>query len=194
MTQLLGMTLLPISVIENPVVQVIAQIVGIAGMVTVVVMYLGRQRKTILLSRCIGDILWFTHYLLIGANSGAALNVVGLCRETVFLNKGKKKWASHPFWLYFFLGITICSCLLTWEGPISLLPMAGSCSAVLSFWCTKPIHIRLLAIPVQILWLLYGVLPFHPSIQTVLCNSFALVTIGVGLWQDVKEGKAKREK
>ncbi len=183
------MTLLPISVIENPVVQVVAQAVGIAGMVTVVVMYLGRQRGTILLSRCIGDILWFTHYLLIGATSGAALNLVNLGRETVFLHKGKKKWASHRFWLYFFLAVTVFSCLLTWEGPVSLLPMGGACCAVLSFWCTKPLHIRLLAIPTQLLWIVYGALPFHPSIQTVLCNIFALVTIGVGLWQDVKEAK-----
>ncbi len=187
------MTLLPPSVIENPVVQVIAQIVGIVGMVTVFVMYLGRKRKTILVSKFIGDVIWFTHYLLIGANSGAALNIVGLGRESVFLNKGKRKWASHIFWLYFFLGITIFSCLLTWEGIISLLPMVGSCCAVMSFWCTKPLHIRLLAIPAQSLWLIYGALPSHLSVQTVICNSFSLVAIGVGLYHDVQEMKQGKE-
>ncbi len=184
------MTPLLLSIAGMDMLTLIAQIFGIVGMGTVCVMYLGRKRKTILLAKFTGDVLWFVHYFLIGAYSGAALNLVGLGRETVFLNKGKK-WASHIFWLYFFLGITITSCLITWEGPVSLLPMIGSCCAVVSFWCTKPLHIRLLGFPAQTLWLIYGALPSHLSVQTVICNSFSLVAIGVGLYHDWQEERRK---
>ena len=132
----------------------IAQVFGVVAVAVSCVIFLGRKRKTILLSKFTADVLWFWHYFLIGAFSGAALNILALFRESIFMNKGKK-WASSKFWLFLILGLTILSCILTWEGPISLLPMIGSCSAVVSFWCTKPINIRLLAIPAQVLWLIY---------------------------------------
>lgn len=167
-------------------VNTIAQIIGVVAVAVSCVIFLGRKRRTILISKFTADVLWFLHYFLIGAYSGAALNVLALGRESVFYNK-EKKWASHRFWLFLFLILTIASCLMTWEGPISLLPMIGSCSAVVSFWCTKPIHIRLMAIPAQVLWLIYGIV--HFSLPGFICNTMALVTIGIGLWQDVRESK-----
>lgn len=167
-------------------VNTIAQIIGVVAVAVSCVIFLGRKLRTILISKFTADVLWFLYYFLIGAYSGAALNVLALGRESVFYNK-EKKWASHRFWLFLFLILTIASCLMTWEGPISLLPMIGSCSAVVSFWCTKPIHIRLMAIPAQVLWLIYGIV--HFSLPGFICNTMALVTIGIGLWQDVRESK-----
>lgn len=164
----------------------IARIIGVIAVAVSCVIFLGRKRRTILIAKFTADVLWFFHYFLIGAYSGAALNVLALGRESVFYNK-EKKWASHRFWLFLFLGLTIASCLMTWEGPASLLPMIGSCFAVVSFWCTKPIHIRLMAIPAQVLWLIYGTV--HFSLPSFICNTMALVTIGIGLWQDVRESK-----
>ena len=105
-------------------------------------------------------------------------------RETVFYNKDKK-WASSRLWLYLFVALTIGSSLMTWEGPLSLLPMTGSCCAVISFWCTKPLHIRLLAIPAQLLWLIYGIL--HMSLPSITSNIIALTAIGIGLYRDIRK-------
>lgn len=165
---------------------IVAQVIGVLAVAVSCVIFLGRKRQHILLAKFTADVLWFVHYFLIGAYSGAALNVLAIGRESVFMNK-EKKWASSKFWLVLFLCLTIGSCLVTWEGPISLLPMLGSCSAVVSFWCTKPIHIRLMAIPAQVLWLIYGI--SHFSLPSFICNTMALVTIGIGLWQDVKGKK-----
>ena len=163
-----------------------AQIIGVIAVTISCVVFLGRKRKTILLCKFTTDVLWFWHYFLIGAYSGAALNILALFREGIFMNK-EKKWASSKFWLYLIMTLTVISCLLTWEGLPSLLPMIGSCCAVVSFWCTKPINIRLTAIPSQVLWLIYGTI--HFSLPSFICNTMGLITIGIGLWQDVKEMK-----
>lgn len=168
------------------VVNTIAQIIGVIAVVVSCVIFLGRKRRTILLCKFTTDVLWFWHYFLIGAYSGAALNILALFREGIFMNK-EKKWASHKFWLFLILGLTVLSCLLTWEGPASMLPMLGSSCAVISFWCTKPINIRLTAIPSQGLWLIYGFI--HFSLPSFICNTIGLITIGIGLWQDVKESR-----
>lgn len=168
----------------------IAQSIGIIAVTISCVVFLGRKRKTILLCKFTSDVLWFWHYFLIGAYSGAALNILALFRETIFMNK-EKKWASSKFWLYLILILTFISCLMTWEGPASLLPMIGSSCAVISFWCTKPVNIRLTAIPSQALWLVYGFI--HFSLPSIICNTMGLITIGIGLYQDVQEMK-KAEK
>jgi len=166
----------------------VAQIAGIAGTAMCFFMFIARKRRTILLGKLTCDIIWTLHYGLIGAYSGSALNILAIGRETVFYNKDKK-WASSRFWLYLFVALTIGSSLITWEGPLSLLPMTGSCCAVVSFWCTKPLHIRLLAIPAQLLWLIYGIL--HMSLPSIVSNLIALTAIGIGLCRDLRAMKAR---
>ena len=168
-----------------------AQTAGFIGTVLGFVMYLARKRKTILLGKFTCDILWILHYGLIGAYSGAALNVLALGRESVFYNK-EKKWASSKFWLVLFVALTIISSSLSWEGMLSLLPMIGSCCAVMSFWCTNPFHIRLLALPCQILWLIYNIL--HQSLPSTLSCSISLVAIFIGLIGDIKNKKETNNK
>ena len=162
---------------------IIAQTAGVLGTAMIFVSFIARKRRSILLGKFTADILWMIHYLLIGAYSGAALNVLALGRESIFYNK-EKKWASSKVWLYLILALTVGSCILTWEGALSLLPMIGSCCAVVSYWCTKPLHIRLLAIPAQSLWMIYGGL--HGSIPTMVSNVIAMTAIGIGLYRDVK--------
>ena len=90
-----------------------AQIIGVIAVTISCVVFLGRKRKTILLCKFTTDVLWFWHYFLIGAYSGATLNILALFREGIFMNK-EKKWASSKFWLYLIMTLTVISCLLTW--------------------------------------------------------------------------------
>lgn len=160
----------------------LAQVLGVIGIVLTFFIFSARRRQTILLSKLTGDVIWVIHYFLIGAYSGAGMNIICTMREIVFFNK-EKKWASHRFWLFLFIALNITSGLLTWEGWISLLPMFGSCCTVMSFWCTKPLHIRLVAAPGQTLWLLYAILHVTPT--SIICNAFSLVSIAIGLCRDI---------
>ena len=130
------------------------------------------------------------HYFLIGAWSGAALNILAMARETVFFNKDKK-WASSRFWMYLFAALTLLSGILTWEGPSSLLPAVGSVCAVISFWCTRPIHIRLLAIPAQGLWTIYNII--HRSLTGGISSGLQLVSVLLGLARDLRERRRAKE-
>ena len=88
----------------SAVLNLVAQITGILGTAMCFFMFVARKRRTILLGKFTCDVLWTMHYGLIGAYSGAALNVLAMGRETVFYNKDKK-WASSRIWLYLFVGM-----------------------------------------------------------------------------------------
>ena len=170
-----------------------ARLIGYVAVALALFVYISKSRKVILATKLSNDVLWAAHYILIGGWSGAALNIMAIGRETVFYFK-EKKWASSRVWLYVFLVLTWVSCILTWEGPQSLLPMAGTSFAVMSFWCSDPLKVRLLAIPAQILWLIYGII--HMTIPGIIGSSISLVSILIGLVGDyqryrrVKEGKS----
>lgn len=167
-----------------------AQIFGIAGIAMSFFIYIVRKRSSILLCKFTSDVIWAVHYILIGAWSGAALNVLAMARETVFYNK-EKKWASSRFWLYLFCTLTMLSGFLTWEGPSSLLPSVGSVCAVISFWCTKPINIRLLAAPAQALWTIYNIV--HGSLTGGISSGLSLLSVIIGLVRDIREAQMKKK-
>jgi len=170
--------------------QTASQVLGIIGIITSIFIYIARKRSTILLCKFTGDIIWAAHYFLIGAWSGAGLCFLGMAREIVFYNK-EKKWASSRLWLYLFVGLTMFSGILTWEGPTSLLPVVGSVCAVISFWCTKPMHIRLLAVPAQGLWTIYNII--HRSVPGGISNGLQLVSVFIGLSRDLYERKKQKK-
>lgn len=170
--------------------QIAAQVFGVIGIAVSFFIYIARKRSSILLCKFACDVIWSVHYILIGAWSGAALQFVAMARETVFFHKDKK-WASSRFWLYLFAGLTLLSGILTWEGPSSLLPAVGSVCAVISFWCTKPIHIRLLAIPAQGLWTVYNVI--HRSLTGGISSGLQLISVLLGLARDLSEMKKRKE-
>lgn len=169
-----------------------AQIFGILGIGMSFFIYIVRKRSSILLCKFTSDVIWAIHYILIGAYTGAALNILAMVRETVFYNK-EKKWASSKFWLYLFCTLTMLSGFLTWQGPTSLLPAVGSVCAVISFWCTKPINIRLLAAPAQGLWTIYNIV--HRSVTGGISSGLSLLSVLIGLARDIHElRQAKKEK
>ena len=72
-----------------------AQIIGIVGMVIIVVSFAQKQQRTIIIMQFAGSLLFATNMLMLGAISGGLMNVGGIVRGIVFLNKKrieKYKW------------------------------------------------------------------------------------------------------
>jgi len=69
----------------------IAMLIGILGITANCVIYQQKNGKNLLLWKLISDILWFFHYLFLGAYSGSAVALIGVFRELVFIKKIKKK-------------------------------------------------------------------------------------------------------
>ena len=71
--------------------------------------------------------------------------------------------------------LTIGFSALSWMGPESLLPMAGTCFAVIGYWCKDPAHLRRLVLCGIFLWLIYGVITI--SVPTVAGNLISITSI-----------------
>lgn len=134
----------------------IANIFGALGIASTFLIYQQKTRTGLILSKLLSDVIWFLHYFLLSAYSGAAIAVIGIVRELIFVNK-EKKWAKHPFWLYFFLVLSFGCAYFTWKNVFSILPCIASAVSVISFWIGKPKLSRLLSYPISACMLSYDI-------------------------------------
>lgn len=170
----------------NQNMDVLARIFGIAGIAATVIIYQQRGRQKLLLFKLISDVLWLLHYFFLGAYSGAAISVIAIIRELVFINRDKSKWAKNPVWLYLFLGISAVSAIMTWKGALSLLPMLASMAAVVGFWIGKPKFSRILSFPIASCMLTYDF--FSGSVEGCINELLTLCSSAYGYYRFDRKG------
>jgi len=163
----------------------IGQALGIVLAVFAFFIYYAKTRRGILVTKLICDIGYCIQQLMIGAPTGALLDVIAAFREVVFYHRKTKSWAAHRFWLYFFAVLMGLSPVFTWTGPVSFLPAGGSVIAVLSFYCEKPFHMRLFGLLAAIPWFLYAILTVNYGL--ILSSIIQLTSIFLGLLRDYRE-------
>ncbi len=159
---------------SNPV-TAIAQIIGFVPMVLSYFVFYFNNRKSIITTKAISDLLWTVHFLMLGAYSGAFTNIVCAIRGFIFAQRGKKKWASSIVVPIFFCLFTLSVTLVSWAGFKSLLPVVGSCLGLIGYWCNDPKNIRKFNFPGLVLWLIYGILTL--SLSTIICNIVSITSI-----------------
>ncbi len=135
----------------------IAQILGFCGTAVTFFGYQQRKRKNIILFTSLSACIFMIHYILLGAYTGAVLNLVCALRGAVFANSDKK-WARSKFWLFFFIAVNIICCVFTWDKWFSFLPLLGMILSTVSFWLKKESKIRFITLPSSPCWLVYNAL------------------------------------
>ena len=99
-------------------------IIGFLAVATFFVSYQIYDKKKLLLVQTLATGLLCVQYLLIGAYSGFALNLLGIVRNLLYCNRDKRALSGK--WLPFTMaGAMAVVSLFSWDGPHSLLIMAG---------------------------------------------------------------------
>lgn len=177
--------------------KIIGEIIGAIAVAESLFVFISLRRDRILKLKLVADMLWFFNFLCLGGYTGAVLNVIGIGRETVFSLRDKKRFASHRFWLWFFLMLTLASPILEWvhHGSffvLPLLPALGSMLTVVGLYQRNPKITRYIAFVGQSLWLIYAV--YLQNISSIVCNSLLLVSALIGTMREWhKKRVQKRE-
>jgi hypothetical protein len=170
--------------------KIIADILGILGILITVFVYQQKKRETMLWTKLILDVVWMLHYCFIGAYSGAVVAVIAAVREIVFVKRDPKK-ASGIIWLPIFIVVAIVSTILTWKNIFSIFTLLASCIAVVSFFIGKPKLSRILAFPVSMCMLTYDIA--CNSVAGIVNESFAIISSAIGIIR-LDRKTAKKEK
>lgn len=171
-----------------------AQAIGFVGMLFAFISFQRNNNKGILFFQIMATTAFIFHFLLLGAYTGAMMNLLGALRNIVFFYK-EKKWASKRYWLYLFNVLYIVCGIMTWKGLYSLLPMVAMVVSTIGLWLNNPRHTRFLVFPSSPCWLVYNIIT--NSIAGIFTEIFVLcsLTIGIIRFDIIKSGnKGRTEK
>ncbi len=148
---------------------------GIGAMLFLFCAYQQKERKNLLLCKLGADICWAIHYGLLGASGGAIPNIVGIFRESVFVNRKKGNRADRIIWPIAFAAANLSLGVAMMKSYIDLLPLVSSALVTVSLWLKDPRITKIISLPVSCAFLVYDV--FAGSYIGVINESLAIVSI-----------------
>lgn len=174
----------------------VAQIIGFMAMASAIICFQQKDRRRILIWQFIVCSLWTLHFIILGVATGTAINGMQVVRSIIFSKRESKKWAQWPGWVITFIIITVILGVVTWEGPLSILPVIGTSFSTISLWMKKPLTIRLLTFPVSLTWGVYDAL--SNSIAGACNEIFCIISIIIAIFRidlpNLRKEKAEKER
>lgn len=162
--------------LDDPI-QLISLLCGALGIAACVSCYQFKTRRNILIVKFIADVLWATHYFLLGAYTGFGANLLCGVRETVYLIDNNEK--RRPFWLIVFMLAGWGSAAITWNGFASLMPVAATTAATYSFWQKKPVVTKIIALSTAVFMLVYDICVL--SVPGLVNESLTIISVTIAL-------------
>lgn len=154
--------------------------------------YQRTQKRKIMIIQTVATALSCIQYLLIGAFSGFALNVVCIIRNFTFYYRDKNKVTDLVTPVFFALCMAVVS-VFSWEGIHSLLIMLGLVVNTVCMGIFDANNFRKTILISSSLILVYNI--FASSYSGILSESISLVSVLIGILryrnvQPAKTGKS----
>lgn len=169
---------------------IVGQCASVIGMVLTVASFQMKTRKQIIILQTIGSTFFLVSYFLLGSWTGVYMNVVYLARNVVFYFRKDREWAKKKVWLYIFLAGSVMAGILGYGTMIDLLPIFGAVFATTAMYMQRENMLRLLNLAASPCWLIYNI--HLPSSGGIICETFNIVSIIVGLIRYRKEGLTEK--
>ena len=164
----------------------IGQIFGFCAMFVGIITYQFKKHRTIMLLMVLNASLWCLHFLCLGKYTAVFMNLLNVVRAILFTFRGRK-WADSVVVPVAVCVVSLLISVLTWEGPLSLLPAAASVFSTVASWQTDTRRLKLLTIPVCVGWFVYNL--FGRSYAGMANETFVLGSVIVALYRLRGEGQ-----
>ena len=138
----------------------IPQAIGLLAVATFLLSYQQKKRRGIIICNVVSRCLYIIQYLLLGAISGAVLDILGAIASVIAEKKKHPLIQKHikAFFLACNIAITVAGitlCLMS-KNPLDLLPIAGVLLHTGAFWLTNEKIIRRVSLIGSPFWLVYN--------------------------------------
>ena len=120
---------------------ILEQAFGFFALICTVVSMQLKNKRPLMVLQTASEAFIIAQYLVKGAFTGSLMSVVSFIRDIIFTKHEKKR---TPFWvlLILYIVMTVLT-IVSWAGPLSLLPFVGSLIYAWSLWYGKTKWIRL---------------------------------------------------
>lgn len=173
------------------IIDVIAQVFGILGLIVIVSSFQFKDNKTFFLIQGAGSLFFFVNFFMIGAFGGAFFNLTNLVRGLLFMKDREKPWKTILIEILY-TGCFLFSIFLT-KGDLVQIILAALPFVALLFMtvCMKkgnPTHIRLSQIIyMSPAWIIHNI--FNFSLGGLICEIINMISSLIALIRYKKSEK-----
>lgn len=158
------------------------QIIGFAGVAFFLLSYQVKSNKKLFAFQTIGSGLFCLQFFLLGAYSGCLSLIVSTVRNIMMTRYSKSRLIQWKGWVFILSGTALVVSIFTWNGLISLLPVAGTISTTIAFWTNNAKNIRIANLAVNSpCMLIYDVI--IKSWGGVLNESITIISIVISIFR-----------
>lgn len=171
-----------------------AQLVGLCGTVLMFLSYQSNKRRLILCWQILASLFFTVHFAMLGAYTGAAMNLLGGIRTVIFIFREDHKWAQSKLWIFIFSAVFLAAGILTWKNPLSLLPTFAMVLSNVALWFTNPSYIRMVIFPCSPCWFVYNVFAGSYTgclTEIIVSSSLIIAIIRFDLMPFIKRRRSK---
>lgn len=154
------------------------QIVGIIATIITAISYQAKTKKWLLIIQSLSIICTFVSYLLLGAMSGFALNVICLVRNVCFFFQKEGKMPIYISTAIFSIAMIVFG-IVSWQNVFSLLVIIALVINTIFLSLGKPQLLRYSILLTSPMVLVYNVVVF--TIGGILNESLAIISSIIGI-------------
>ena len=144
--------------------------------------YQVKTNRRLFLVQTLGIVLFMLQFFMLGAFTGCLNLGIGVIRNLMCMRFKEWPWVRNKVWMVLFLAAFAAVTWYTWNGWISLFPLAGMSSCTVAFWTNNALNIRkanlFVASPA---WIVYDVI-VH-SYAGILSEMITIGSILVSVWR-----------
>ena len=135
----------------------LAQGIGAIALALIVFSYQGKIRNQILIRQIFSALIFVVHYAMLFAWTGAFMNAIVVVRNWVFSKKDTNAWANNIAWVVLFSILSVGVLYFSWQGIISIFPVAGVLTGIYARWQDRAAQIRIFGLIGCVLWIVYTI-------------------------------------
>lgn len=158
--------------------EIFIQSIGIIGIIAAIIAFQAKKHRNIILFRNANTLLFALQYFLLGAYSGAAMNMLSLLRNEIYswcIKRNKKTIYAQIV----FCSIYIVSGILTWAGIESLIIIISKLFSTYAFGVKDTKVLRILSLISVSCMLVYNI--YARSWAGVICEIFTITSLIIAL-------------
>ena len=136
---------------------IIPQIAGLLAVATFLLSYQQKKRRGIIIFNTVSRALYILQYILLGAYSGALLDVLGALSSIIATKKDAPFIKKHLKAVVIGINaIIVIAGMLIYKTPLDLLPIAGVILHTSAFWIDDEKIIRRISLAGSPFWFVYN--------------------------------------
>lgn len=164
------------------------QLIGFVGLATSIATFQFKKHRSIVLCKMSSELIFALQYILLGAWTAAILDGISVVRNTLYTTFVKRGWSTAPVIIGFGLFV-IATGVATFDGWLSLLPIAAKLLTTISYGMKNEKLLRFITLPSCIMWSIYNLQV--GSLGGALGDTLALISLLIGIYKfDIKKEKA----